>query len=94
MNDYDPKKSSKSITYLDLNNFYCWAMSEYRPSGRFKCLKNVDGFDVNSVSEKNPIGYFLKVDLEYPKELYELHNDCPLAPEKPGVFSDMLSKYF
>ena len=55
-------------------------MSEYRPSGRFKCLKNVDGFDVNSVSEKNPIGYFLKVDLEYPKELYELHNDCPLAP--------------
>ena len=31
------------------------------------------GFDVNSVSEKSPIGYFLEVYLEYPDELHELH---------------------
>ena len=46
-----------------------------------------------SISEKNPIGYFLEVDLEYPDELHELHNDYPLAPEKLAVSSDMLSKY-
>ena len=28
-----------------------------------------------SVSEKSPTGYFLKVGLEYPDELHELHND-------------------
>ena len=28
-----------------------------------------------SVSEKSPVGYFLEVDLEYPDELHELHND-------------------
>ena len=62
--------------------------------GKFKWLKNVDGFDVNSISEKNPIGFFVEVDLEYPNELHELHNDYPLAPEKLAVISsDMLSKY-
>ena len=46
-----------------------------------------------SISEKSPIGYFLEVDLEYPDELDELHNDFPLAPEKRVVSSDILSKY-
>ena len=68
-------------------------MSEYLPYGGFKWLKNVDEFDVMSISEKSPIGYFLEVDLEYPDELHELHNDYPLAPEKLAVTNDMLSKY-
>ena len=74
-NDYEPKKPSTFITYLDMNNLYGWAMSEYLPYERFKWLKNVDGFDMMSVSEKSPVGYFLEVDLEYPDELHELHND-------------------
>ena len=93
MNDYDSKKPSKFITYLDMNNSYGWGLSEYLLYGEFKWLKNVDGFGVNSVSEKSPIGYFLEVDLEYPDELHELHNDYPLAPKNLAVSSDMLSKY-
>ena len=46
-----------------------------------------------SISEKSPIGQFLEVDLKYPDELHELHNNFPLAPETIGVSSDMLSKY-
>ena len=68
-------------------------MSEYLPYEGFEWLKNVDGFDVISVSEKSSVGYFLKVDLEYPDELHELHNDYPLAPKKLAVSSDMLSNY-
>ena len=75
-----------------MNNLYGWAMSEYLPCGRFKWLKNIDKFDM-SVSDKSPIGYFVEVDLEYHDELHELRNDFPLAPEKFGVCSDMLSKY-
>ena len=93
MNDYDPKKQSAFISYLDMNNLYGWTMSEYLRYQGFEWLKNVDEFDVMSVSEKSPIGYFLEVDLEYPDELHELHNDYPLAPEKLAVSSDMLSKY-
>ena len=56
MNDYDPKKQSTFISYLDINNLHGWAMSKYLPYERFKWLKNVDRFDVMSVNEKRPIG--------------------------------------
>ena len=81
MNDYDPKKQSTFISYLDMNNLYGWAMSEYLPYEGFKWLKNVDKFDVMSINEKSPIGYFLEVDLEYSDKLHELHSDYPLGPE-------------
>ena len=51
--------------------------------------QNVDKFDVNSISEKRPIGYILEVDLEYPDELYKWYNDYPLAPEKLATLYDM-----
>ena len=93
MNDYDPKKQSTFISYLDMNNLYGWAMSEYLPYKEFNWLKNIDEFDVMSISEKSPIGYFLEVDLEYPDKLHVLHNDYPLAPEKLAIPYDMLSDY-
>ena len=36
---------------------------------------------------------FLEVDLEYPKELHQLHNDYPLAPDKIEIKEEMLSNY-
>ena len=62
-----------------MNNLCGWAMSGYLPYGRFKWSKNVDNIDVNSISEKSPIGYNLEVDLEYPDELHVLHNDYLLT---------------
>ena len=64
INDYDPKKPSTFISYLDMNNLYGWAVSKYLPCGRFKWFKNVDKFDVKSINDKSPIGYFLEVGLE------------------------------
>ena len=93
MKNYDHKNPSKFITYLAMNNLYGWAMSGYLSYGGFKWLKNVDGFDVNSISEKSSIRYVLEVDLEYPDELHVLHNDYPLAPEKLAIPYDMLSGY-
>ena len=81
-----------------MNNLYGWAMSSDLLYGGLKCPRNVDKFDVNSISECSSIensskGYILKVDLEYPDELHALHNDYPLAPEKLAISYDMLSDY-
>ena len=96
MKDFDPTKPLKHISYLGMNNLYGWAMSSYLPYGRFKGLKNIDNFDVNSISEctfieKSQIGYILEVDLEYPDELHVLHNDYPVAPEKLAIPYDIMT---
>ena len=88
--NYNPKKF---ITFLDMNNLYGLAMKVYLPQGGFKWLKNVDGFDVSSISKKSPIGYILEADLEYPDELHALHNDYQLVPEKLAISYDMQSDY-
>ena len=44
-----------------MNNLNGWAMSEYLPYGGFKWLKNVNEFDVMTICEKSPIGYFSKL---------------------------------
>ena len=41
MKDYDPRKLSKYISYLALNNFYGWTMSSYVPYAGFKWLKTL-----------------------------------------------------
>ena len=78
---YDPNKPSKYVTYLDANNLYYQAMSKYLPYGGFERLskKEIDIFDVKSISENSSDGYILEVDLEYSDELHYLHNDYPLA---------------
>ena len=84
---------STFISYLDMSNLYGWAMSGYLPYGGFKWLKNVDNFDVNSISKESPIGYILEVDLKHRDELHLLHNDYPFTPEKLPTSYDMLSDY-
>ena len=81
--------------YLDANNFYGWAMSQYLPTGRFRWMtqKQIDKIDLTKYKEDSDKGIILEVDLEYSKELHELHNDYPLAAEKIKVTDNMLSKY-
>ena len=89
---HNPKDVTKYIVYLDANNLYGWAMIQYLPTGGFKWLtgEEVDLSKYNDESEK---GLILEVDLEYPEELHDLHNDYPLASEKINVTEDMLSPY-
>ena len=93
MNNYDPKKESKFIMYLHVNNLYDWGMSQYHSYWKFKWLKNIDKFDVNSISENSSIGYIIELDLKCPDESHYLHNHYPLASEKLAISYDTLSSY-
>ena len=95
MKEYDEKAPSKYIMYLDANNLYGWAMSQYLPTGGFRWMtqKQIDKIDLTKYKEDSDKGIILEVDLEYPEELHNLHNDYPLAAEKIKVTDNMLSKY-
>ncbi|KAK3754329.1 hypothetical protein QZH41_017840 [Actinostola sp. cb2023] len=49
--------------------------------------------DLMTLPDDGTEGYILEVDLSYPEELHDLHNDYPLAPERQKVTHDMLSPY-
>ena len=95
MKEYDEKAPSKYIMYLDANNLYGWAMSQYLPTGGFKWMteKQISKLNVARYNENSEKGLILEVDLEYPKELHNLHNDYPLAAERVCVNKNMLSDY-
>ena len=45
------------------------------------------------IQQQNVKGCVLKADLEYPKELRELHNNYHLAPDTIEINREMLSNY-
>ena len=95
MKDHNKDEPSKYIMYLDANNLYGWAMSQYLPTGGFRWMnqKQIDNLDLNKYHDESKKGLILEVDLEYPNKLHNLHNDYPLAAEKIKVTDNMLSKY-
>ena len=85
MKDYDKNKDSKYLMYLDANNLYGCAMSEKLPTHGFKWLtsgemNNLFNNQIVQVWERIPC--ILEVDLKYPENLHDLHNDYPLCPER------------
>ena len=88
---YDEGKEDSFIMYFDANNLYGWAMTQYLPYGGFVWMNEgeINGFNVSLVGSNSDGGYILEVDLEYPDELHDAHNDYPLAPEKLRVSNDM-----
>ena len=68
MKEYDEKAPSKYIMYLDANNLYGWAMSQYLPTGNFKWMtgKEISKIDLGKYKAYSKKGLTLEVDLEYP----------------------------
>ena len=95
MKKYDGKAPSKCIMYLDANNLYCWATSQYLPTGNFKWMsgREIKQIDLGKYKKDGKKGLILEVDLEYNKNLHELHNDYPVTLEKVKVSKNMLSDY-
>jgi len=82
MKDFNLEEESKFIQYLDANNLYGWAVSQPLPVGNFKWMKESQLENWQEISSKEGRGSILKVDLKYPKELHDLHNDYPFASER------------
>ena len=72
---YNPKKENSHIVYFDANNLYGFIMMQKLPYKGFKWMTEKE------LENWKEIPCAIEVDLEYPKELHDAHNDLPLCPE-------------
>ena len=91
---YNPAEPTNYITYLDANNLYGWAMSQPLPKSGFHWKRVIPTEEqIMKIGLNANKGWILEVDLEYPEELHNLHNDYPLAPEKRAIEPWKISEY-
>ena len=84
MKNYGNSIESSFLMYLDANNLCGWAVSKKLPINGFKWENDLSKFNENFIknyNENSHVGYFLEVDIEYPKQLWTSHEDFPFLPE-------------
>ena len=67
-------------------------MSKFLSTSGFKQIDPKE-FDLNKYISNSSKGCAVEVDLEYPKELRELHNDYSLALDKIEIKRELLFEY-
>jgi hypothetical protein len=95
MSDYDSKKPTSWLAYLDATNLYGAAMMGYLPKSNFEWLtkEELQNLSIENIPDDSEWGYTLEVDLHYPDYLHEAHSDYPLCPETITPSDEMLSPY-
>ena len=90
MKNYSENKDSPYIQYLDANHFYGWVMSQELPVNGFEWVKDISNINkkldkfiklIKDYGDDRDEEYILEVDIEYPKNLHDLHSDLPFLPE-------------
>ena len=74
--------------YLDANNLNGWGISQKLSVIGFKWIKKSSKFNedfMKNYNENSNKGYILEVDVEYPKKLFNLHNDLPFLAERKKI---------
>ena len=77
-----PEEESSFLQYFYVNNLYGWPMSKPLPTGGFKWVNGLTPNEIGRLAKHGSKGYLLEVDVKYPKELHDLHNDLPFVCEK------------
>lgn len=80
---FNPNEPSSYIMYLDATNLYGATISEFLPISNFKWSSDdeINQINLMDVADNNEYGYIFEVDLDYPEQLHNFHNDLPLCPE-------------
>ena len=96
---------NKQIVYIDANNLYGWAMSQYLPTGELEILplnpcNYTDNYnleqlveDLLQIPDDNEYGFFIECDLEYPAEIKEKTKNFPFCPYRTKADPDLFSAY-
>ena len=81
---FDPDECTSYLQYLDANDLSGWAMSQPLPTGGFRWV-SIEPNEVRELAARTDKGYLLEVDVSYPRELHDSHNDLPFMCEKMKI---------
>ena len=92
--EVDGKHKGKMFSDISKDTRFCRSLlDKCANSYKYKSLIRYLKVKMGPTTSGQPIGLTLKVDLEYPEELHDLHNDYPLAPESMHITEQMISDY-
>ena len=86
--DFNNSTESSYVQYLDANNLYGWAMSHPLPTGGFRWVDVLPGQVpeltkwISDLSKRTDMGYLLEVDVKYPDDIHDSHNELPFLCER------------
>ena len=81
---YDPNKESSYLQYPDANNLYGWVMSQPLPTSKFEWV-DIGPSQIHTLATSKIKGYLLEVDVKYPADLHNSHNDLPFMCERMEI---------
>ena len=93
LDSFDVSQPSVYGAFFDVTSLYAGTMQQTLPLDSYSWNETITLAEVINTSDDSPVGYFVEVDLEYPIELHDSHNDLPLAPEKLSIQQSWLSPF-
>ena len=81
---FDPNEDTTYLQYLDANNLYGWAISQPLPTGGFRWV-DIEPNKISELATRTDKGYILEVDVSYPAELHNPHNNLPFMCERMEI---------
>ena len=94
LNGYNKDQKSVYGAFLDVTSLYGGVMMKKLPKDGYQWAEfaDIDSL-IETYKNKDSVGYFVEVDLNYPASIHNDHSDFPLAPEKLFISDDWLSPY-
>ena len=68
-------------------------MQKEMPVGGYKWCTEITLSEILSTPADSAFGCFVEVDLAYPAEVHDVHDDMPLAPEESKIPTEWRSDY-
>ena len=82
--EFNPNEKTNYLQHFDANDLYGWALSQPLPTGKFKWVE-VKPNEIRKLIKCKDKGYLLEVNVKYPKELQDSHNNLPFMCERMKI---------
>ena len=82
---HNPSKATTFGAFFDVTSLYAGTMQKIVPIGNYITNTAIRLQQILDTPADADVGFFVEVNILYPKELHDIHIGLPLAPEKRQI---------